>query len=145
MYIFFETKTPYQSTLQPCCEIWNKFCLWPFWTSKFGHHKWCPILEAKTLSPINSAALGTNLFCEVLGGRRSIFLLEGWSPSCCGLWNNFCRGHFESAPCWATSHKDCMFCRLVIPNGGVSHRIKHRPNGQVGRWTDGYKEIVNWG
>ena len=50
--------------------------------------------------------------------RRSIFLLGGWSPSCCGIWNNFCRGHFQSAPRWATSHKDCMFCRLVIPNGG---------------------------
>ena len=64
-------------------------------------------------------SLGTNLFYEELSSRRrSIFLLEGWSPSCCGIWNNFCRGHFESAPCWATSHKDCMFCRLVIPNGG---------------------------
>ena len=72
-------------------------------------------------------SLGTNLFYEELSSRRrSIFLLEGWSPSCCGIWNNFCRGHFESAPCWATSHKDCMFCRLVIPNGGKTRLRRAR-------------------
>ena len=71
--------------------------------------------------------ISTNLFDEE--DPFSCLRLDRVRPSCCGIWNNFCRGHFESAPCWGRSYKDCMFCRLVIPNGGRAihgHSVRGR-------------------
>ena len=101
-----------------------------FWTASYKNFEFWHI--TKLIEPpyrhirshvvVMKQKISTNLFDEE--DPFSCLRLDRVSPSCCGIWNNFCRGHFESAPCWGRSYKDCMFCRLVIPNGGSFGRAR---------------------